>query len=264
VSNLQLPISLAMAIAILSSSPAKAQAPVKKQLTDALTAFQRTVRTTRCPDCRGRGKTVYRTKRSIGGGLQRGGSQTKVCARCGGKGRVAVYTAAAKARRGIADQYGLFSVGGHELETALSAQYALERYLDLLDAAERAAPLLVKDKRLKAKFDKLRSLAWGTFRSDAALFEAIAGELARSKRDSRGAGVCFFGRIREIVPIEDQQYARLEEAGYCWFVPVPQNLRWTQEAVVQVIGRIAADTDYTTVLGANRAAIVIEPSIDTQ
>jgi hypothetical protein len=178
-----------------------------------------------------------------------------------------------KAVRELAERYSIAkvvtlpprgAVGEYPLEAALSAQYSLERYLDLLDLVREHIELLEKDKALRSAVDNARKQGRVVFGRDQSLFEAIAYQIAKSKKDVKGAGVCLTAFVEQVVTIGEKKYARIEEAEHSWLVRVPDGVRWTEKSVVRVVGRIVEDVDYTTVFGASRAATLVEPSLDSE
>ncbi len=222
---------------VIPSLAQEANAKVNKQIKAAVAAFKKTITSKRDPR-----RTLWHPRGS----------------------RRIVFRRNKRAVRQLAERYGIAEVFGTTLELALSAQFSLERYLDLLDLVRDHGAVLGQDKLLAAEVEKVREHGHQMFGRYQRLMAAVAYQIAKSHQDISGAGVCFVGVVEQAITIDGKRYVRLEEAGHSWLVRVPDGVRWTEKAVVFVIGRVVKDTDYTTVLGANRAATVVDPSIDSQ
>jgi len=259
-----------------ANQDAKGRAKAKKDIKEALTAFSRTINAGRCSDCKGTGEVIFYPPLATGFRAITGEGRKEQCSACRGTGTSVQCRPNKKAASDVAQRYGISKVfefpnhpvlgatGEYPPEAALSAQYSLERYLDLLDLLREHTELLEKDKGLRSAVDNARKQARVLFGRHQSLFEAIAYQIAKSHKNVKRAGVCLTAFVEQVVTIDDKRYARLEKAEHSWLVRVPDSVRWTEQSVVRVVGRIVDDVDYTTVLGANRTATVIEPSLDSE
>jgi len=213
-------LMVVLLLAAVSVSPgqnadqdAKAHVEAKKTVKDAVGAFNRTIQVARCSACKGSGEVTCYPPVTTGFSVSTGQGRKERCSACAGTGTSVQCSPNKKGASDLARRYGIAKVfecpnhpvlgatGEYPVEVALSAQYSLERYLDLLDLVKEHIELVEKDKQLRSAVERARTHGRILFEREQSLFEAIAYQVAKSSKDVKGAGVCLAGVVEQVVTL---------------------------------------------------------------